>query len=285
MEPRDNHLEVNGLRFHYLEWGNPDSQPMLLLHGFMGHAHVWDNVAPVFAERYRVLALDQRGHGESGWSEEAAYTIYDHYTDICGIVDILDLKDLNLIGHSMGGRNALLYAACAPQRVKRLVLVDARPGNSVGSVKALRDFVISLPLRIRSVQEAAAVFKRLYSYLSEEFCCHIVRHGFREAGNGTLIPRHDTRMNRLSEQSNFVTEELWHFLEIVVCPTLVIRGEESPFLSQSEAGRISRTIPRAELQEIPHSTHLPAQENAVAFTEAVSRFLGVRLESIRNMKC
>ena len=283
MEPRDNHLEVSGLRLHYLEWGKPDSEPMLLLHGFMGHAHVWDNVASVFAERYRVLALDQRGHGESGWSEEAAYTIYDHYTDICGFVETLDLKDLNLIGHSMGGRNALLYAACTPQRVKRLVMVDARPGNSGEASKALRDFVISLPLRIRAVGEAAAVFKRLYPYLSDDLCCHIVRHGFREAGDGTLIPRHDTRMNRLSERSNFVTEELWHFLQIVACPTLVIRGEESPFLPQTEAERISRTIPRAKLQEIPHSTHLPAQENPVAFTEAVFHFLGTRCESITEL--
>lgn len=52
MEPRDNHFEISGLRFHYVEWGNSDSEPMLLLHGFMGHAHIWDNVAPVFAERY-----------------------------------------------------------------------------------------------------------------------------------------------------------------------------------------------------------------------------------------
>ncbi len=280
MEPRDSHLEVNGLRLHYIEWGEADSEPILLLHGFMGHAHVWDSVAPAFAEHYRVLALDQRGHGESGWSEEAAYTIYDHYTDICGFVETLDLKDLNLIGHSMGGRNALLYAACSPRKVNRLVMIDARPGNSGEAAKALKDLVTSLPLRIQDVEEAAAVFKRLYPYLSEEFCRHIVRHGFKEAGDGTLIPRHDTRMNRMSERSNFVTEELWHFMEIVACPTLVIRGEESPFLPQTDAERISRTIPLARLQEIPHSTHLPAQENPNAFTEAVFHFLGGWLKPI-----
>jgi pimeloyl-ACP methyl ester carboxylesterase len=229
------------------------------------------------------LALDQRGHGESGWSEEAAYSIYDHYVDICGFVETLDLKDLNLIGHSMGGRNALLYAACAPQMVKSLVLIDARSGNSVGASKALKDLVTSLPLRIKAVEEAAAVFTRLYPYLSEELCCHIVKHGFKEAGDGTLIPRHDTRMNRMSERWSFATEDLWHFLEIVACPTLVIRGEESPFLPQTEAERISRTIPRAKLQEIPHSTHLPAQENPVAFTEAVFHFLGTRCESITEL--
>ena len=274
MDPADRYLEVNGIRLHYLEWGNPDFEPLLFLHGFMGHAHTWDNVVSGFADRYRVLALDQRGHGESGWPEEASYTIYDHYVDLCGFVEALDLKDFNLVGHSMGGRNALFYAACStPNRIKRLILVDARPGNNAEASKALRDFVLSLPLRIHVVEEAAAVFRKLYPYLSEEFCCHIVRHGFKEAGDGTLIPRHDTRMNRLSERSNFEAEELWPFLENITCSTMVIRGEESPFLSRSEAERMSVCMPRAEFQEISRSTHLPAQENPVAFTEVVLRFL------------
>jgi pimeloyl-ACP methyl ester carboxylesterase len=274
MGPQDRYLEVNGIRLHYLEWGGPDFETLLFLHGFMGHAHVWDNVAPTFAERYRVMALDQRGHGESEWPKEASYTLYDHYADLCGFVEALELKDFNLIGHSMGGRNALFYVACSPtQRVKRLILVDARPGNNPEASKALRDLVLSLPVRIHSVQESAAVFKRLYPYLSEEFCRHIVTYGFREAGDGTLVPRHDIRMNRLSERSNFEAEELWPFLENIACPTMVIRGENSPFLSRSEAERMTMSLPRAEFHEIPQSTHLPAQENPIAFMKTVLRFL------------
>lgn len=274
MEPADRYLEVNGLRMHYLDWGNPHSETLLFLHGFMGHAHTWDNVVPGFAERYRVLALDQRGHGESEWPKEASYTIYDHYADLCGFVEALELKDFNLIGHSMGGRNALFYTACSTAgRVKRLILVDARPGNTAEASKALRDFVLNLPLRIHVVEEAAAVFKRLYPYLSEEFCCQIVRYGFKDAGDGTLIPRHDIRMNRLSERSNFEAEELWPFLENVACPTIVIRGQDSPFLSRLEAERMTTSLLRAELHEISRSTHLPAQENPVDFKEIVLRFL------------
>jgi pimeloyl-ACP methyl ester carboxylesterase len=151
--------------------------------------------------------------------------------------------------------------------------VDARPGNSAGASKALRDFVLSLPLRVRVVEEAAAVFKRLYPCLSDEFCCHVVRYGFKEAGDGTLIPRHDIRMNLLSERSNFETEELWPFLENITCPTLVIRGEQSTFLSRSEAERMTMCMPKAEFLEIPRASHLPAQENPDAFTEVVLRFL------------
>jgi pimeloyl-ACP methyl ester carboxylesterase len=274
MESEGRYLEVNGMRLHYLEWGNPDFDPLLLLHGFMGHAHVWDNVAPVFAERHRVLALDQRGHGESDWSKDASYTISDHYVDLCGFVEALELDELNLVGHSMGGRNALFYAACSTAgRVKQLILVDARPGNNPEASRALKDLVNRLPLRIHVVEEAAAVFKRLYPYLSEEFCRHVVRYGFKEAEDGMLIPRHDVRMIRQTEQSNFEAEELWPLLGNITCPTMVIRGEDSPYLSRSEAERMSLCIPRGKFQEISRSTHLPAQENPDAFLAAVLGFL------------
>jgi pimeloyl-ACP methyl ester carboxylesterase len=275
MEPVDRYLEVNGIRLHYLEWGTPDFEPLLLLHGFMGHAHMWDNIAPVLAERYRVLALDQRGHGESEWPKDASYSIYDHFMDLSGFVEALDLNDLNVVGHSMGGRNALFYAACSDQnRIKKLALVDARPGNNPKGSKALKEFVLSLPLRIRFVEEAARVFKRLYPYLSEDFCNHVVRYGFKEAGDGTLVPRHDVRMNRLSEGTDFEAEELWPFLGNITCPTMVIRGEDSPFLSRSEAERMSLCMPKADFREIPRSTHLPAQENPESFLEVVMCFLG-----------
>ncbi len=62
----DHTIEARGIAFHYLEWGDPSSPPMVLLHGLTGHAHIWDHMAPRLAERFHVFALDQRGHGDSG---------------------------------------------------------------------------------------------------------------------------------------------------------------------------------------------------------------------------
>jgi len=103
----------------------------------------------------------------------------------------------------------------------------------------------SLPLRIHAVEEAVAVFKRLYPYLSDEFCRHSVRYGFRDAGDGTLIPRHDTRMNRLGESEDFEVEELWRLLGNTPCPLMVISGEDSPFCP----GRNWKECPCACLQQ------------------------------------
>ena len=81
-KPIDKYATVNGLLFHYVDWGSCPRPSMLLLHGFMGHARVWDVLATQFRNRYHVIALDQRGHGESEWSTKGAYTLDDHFSDI-----------------------------------------------------------------------------------------------------------------------------------------------------------------------------------------------------------
>jgi len=128
--PQDKYLDLNGLRLHYLDWGNDGHQPMLLLHGFMAHAHVWDHFVLGFRSLFHLIVLDQRGHGESEWSKEGAYTIEDHYVDLANFVETLGLRNLILVGHSMGGRNALFYTAYNSHNVERLILVDARATNT-----------------------------------------------------------------------------------------------------------------------------------------------------------
>jgi len=108
VKPEDRYLDINGLRLHYLDWGNYGLQPMLLLHGFLSHAHAWDDFALNFRSRFHVIALDQRGHGESEWSREAAYTLDDYFVDIARFVEALNLRKLILIGHSMGGAKRLI---------------------------------------------------------------------------------------------------------------------------------------------------------------------------------
>src|SRR5438876_12119464 len=75
--PTDRFVTVNGLRLHYLEWGAATKPAMILLHGIAKHAHTFDHIAADFARDYHVLAVDMRGHGDSGWSPEGAYLVGD----------------------------------------------------------------------------------------------------------------------------------------------------------------------------------------------------------------
>ena len=120
-------VHANNLNFRYLEWGNPDNPIILMLHGFAQQAHSWDFVALSFADRYRIIALDQRGHGDSDWAVDGDYTPDAQEKDIAAIVKKLDLKDIILFGLSMGGRNAFTYAAKNPEQIKGLIVVDSAP--------------------------------------------------------------------------------------------------------------------------------------------------------------
>lgn len=271
--PHDRYSTIHGLRLHYLDWGSENKQLIILLHGFMAHAHVWDGLAMEFRSRYHVIALDQRGHGESGWSQEGAYSLDDHFSDIALFIEMLHIENVILVGHSMGGRHAIFYAACAPHKIDRLILIDARPAHDQSSGQALQQLITTFPLEARSLREVVRAIRSLYPFLSEEMCSHIAKYGYRRVQNGYYIPRYDTSMARQPEPAGHSVEDLWPFLNTITCPVLIIRGSESPFLSREVSQQIWRAFPRAELKEIPHSTHMPVQENPVISHQVIADFL------------
>jgi len=273
MKSQDKYLSVNGLRLHYLDWGQEGKQTMLLLHGFTTLSHAWDMFAPAFRDRYHVLAMDQRGHGDSQWSYDATYTAEDHLVDIAGFVDALKLDKFVLVGHSMGGRNAIMYTACFPEKVTRLILIDSRPDNNPKGSEALRQLLTAIPDEISSVDELAPELKRLYPYLSPEMCLHLAHHGLREVENGKFRPKYDLRMRSQSARAGYGVSELWLFFELITCPILIIRGTESPILSLEAAQRMCWANPRARLAQIEGASHMVPQENPAAFEEAVRGFL------------
>ena len=268
-KPEDKYLTANELRLHYLDWGDSENAPILLLHGLMAHAHVWDNLALELSNLYHVLALDQRGHGESEWPREALYSVDDHFCDIITFIEALALKKVILLGHSMGGRNALFYTACAPEKVERLILVDARLGINPEASRALKRQLASLPVKAKAMDEVVEALRKLYPYLSIEMCRHIAKYGYKQSQDGWFIPKYDTKMSSQLEKSEYTTEELWGMTKNVTCPTLIITGKESPFVSLEEAQRICMALPRTTFKEIPGATHMPAQENPKAFKKVV----------------
>ena len=246
---------------------------MLLLHGFMAHAHTWDEFALNFRNRYHIIALDQRGHGESQWSQNGFYTIDDHLSDIAKIIKILKLRNLIIIGHSMGGRNALFYTACYAENVERLVLIDARLWSNPKNSKALRHHLINLPFQAFSLCEVVQAIQNLYPYLSTKTCQYLGYYGYKKIQDRKFVPKFDVRMSLQSNLLGCMIEDLMPFLANVACPTLIIRGKESLFLSRADAQKMCDIIPNAKLKEIPMATHMPVQENLRAFQKVLSDFL------------
>jgi pimeloyl-ACP methyl ester carboxylesterase len=115
-------LEARGLRFRYLDWGG-EGRPAMLLHGLASNARIWDLVAPLIDRRLRVVALDQRGHGQTD-KPDGGYDFASITADVAAVVEALALERPLLVGHSWGAQVALQYAADRPHAVSGLALVD-----------------------------------------------------------------------------------------------------------------------------------------------------------------
>src|SRR5258705_4711954 len=120
----DELIEMRGLRFHFRDWPSKrlNASSLVLLHGFTGHAWSWDAFAEAMTDRYRVLALDQRGHGETGWAAVDRYGIDDMINGLESFVKALGLQDFTLIGFAMGGPVTIEYAVTGPDELGTLVI-------------------------------------------------------------------------------------------------------------------------------------------------------------------
>ena len=138
--PQDEWAVVGGLRFHYRDWGG-SGQPLVLLHGLASTCHIWDLVAPILTRDFAVVALDQRGHGESD-KPDHGYDFAAVSEDLHGFVQALNLQKPVLVGHSWGADVALEYAVLHPDAPRGLCFVDggtieiaARPGFTLERAK------------------------------------------------------------------------------------------------------------------------------------------------------
>ena len=274
IEPRDGFVSVNGLRFHYLEWGDTRHSPILLLHGGSAHAHWWDFFAHPLQNRYRLMALDLRGHGDSEWAAPKDYRLKMHAADVRGITEALGLRDLILIGHSFGGFVAMEYASRMSQRLAALVLIDSPPHISQRDARFL-NALHKLPQPIyASPDEAARRFRLLpaRSTAPPEMIAHVARHAIRQCDGGRWTLKFDRR-----SIANIQPVDLSHALAAIRCPILVVRGAHSRILPAAALAEFTRATPHAHLIEIADADHHIMLDQPAALTQAVDAFLATHV--------
>ncbi len=273
MEPRDREIRLGDLRFHYLEWGAAEASPLILLHGFTSHARSWDHVSEAMADRFRVLALDQRGHGDSDPAPDGDYTIHSMAADLAAFADALCPGRPSLVGLSMGGRVSIAYASSHPERVARLVLVDIGPEIAPEGLARIRTMVSNAPEEFESEEQAYRLIRAAAPRYSEPLLRHRVRHGFRRLPNGRLVWKYDRALREQTRSGTRETPDLWPDLARIACPTLIIRGAESDVLSPQIVKRMLETLADGRLVEIPDAGHTVPGDQPEAFINAVRAFL------------
>ena len=261
-------FELNGVRLHGLEWGDPARPPLLFLHGGSAHCHWWDQVAPAFADRYRVVSLDQRGHGASQWSDPPSYRTQDFAADLLGVLDQLGWERIILVGHSMGGHNAMSFAAWHGERLEALVIMDSRPAISPERLaRARRRGGRPLP-GYESLESAMARFRLLppETVADPRLLRHLAEAGIFRRGE-RWVYRFDPACDGSREPV-----DAWPLLPRITAPTLVVRGEWSPILRRETATEIVERIPRARLEEVPGTHHHLLLDRPDAVVSVLERF-------------
>ena len=275
LEPAGRTLDIDGLRLHYLDWGNPGAPPIVCVHGYTSSAQAFNALARRLRDRHHVVAPDVRGHGESGWSPSGAYQYEDQVGDLAALVDKLGLARFTLVGTSMGGIIAMAYAGAHPDRLARLVINDIGPDVEVGSQR-ITQTVGSRPDEFATLDDAMAYRRQMSPIVagrSPEDQRELALGVLRQRPDGRWIWKMDPEYIRQRVRVGAPERPaLWPALSRVTCPTLVVWGSDSDVLSESQARRMVEALPKGELVTVPGVGHAPTLVEP-AVVAALERFL------------
>ena len=274
--PASIRFEADGRTIHYLDWGEGSLSHLVLLHGLGSQAHTWDRFAKDASDSFRVIAPDLRGHGESGHAEDG-YSL-DHFaSDVRALSRHLNLPTFDLVGHSLGALISIRFAADYPALVEHLVLVDGGPGMNTDVAREGSADSFVRPLGFNTREEAKAWHTERNPTRSEDSLERRVQYGMKKNWAGKWVFRHDPELYWILEGDSRVAkgeeQRLWDLLGALSCPVLVLRGQNSPLLSEEVAGRITDVIPNATLVEVPGAGHSVPSDAPDRVRDAVLSFL------------
>jgi pimeloyl-ACP methyl ester carboxylesterase len=275
VQPRDHTVSVNGLNLHYLDWGNQDDPPVVLLHGLRGHAHSWDDVAAVLGQDHRVLALDQRGRGDTDWARDGDYSGAAYVADLVGFCDALQLDSFILIGHSMGGRNSMAFAGRHADLLQKLVIVDIGPTVDPRGAQRITRELQQVPEEFESFGAVVEYMGQLNRFAADGVLRRRLQYSTKTLDNGKIGWRYD--LATLREQrvngTGAPAEDLWPLLPKISCPTLIVRGQESDLLPPDVAAKMVAALPTGSVVEVARAGHMVFEDNPEGFIAALQGWL------------
>lgn len=260
------YFEHNSLTLHYLKFEGR-GRPTIFLHGVTGSAWDWHHVARELGRRLSgtPVALDFRGHGDSGWSSSLNYRSEDHAGDLCALIDHLDAGPVDLIGYSWGALVALMVAARNPEAVHSLVLADVE-----ASFEQAETDVMPLSRKFASIAEVEAARGKENPHAPNDLVALIARVGTRAAPEGQIEPKHDPYF---FDRWPFRSDDCWADLAALLQPTMLVHAEES-FVRGEVMARMARAAPNARLVDLPETTHVVPVDNPTGVLELLADFLG-----------
>jgi pimeloyl-ACP methyl ester carboxylesterase len=274
------------LRLHYVDWGNADAPPLLLIHGGRDHCRNWDWVAQALRKDYHIVAPDLRGHGDSQWMIGGSYAISEYVYDIAQLLHQTKLTPIKIIGHSLGGAITLRYAGLYPDTVKKVVAIEGMgppphrdPEEQEKTtaerldrwIQQLRDLSGRTPRRYTTLEEAWQRMQAANPHLTPEQARHLTIHGVNQNEDGTYSWKFDNyiRATPPFTMPREAAAELWAAID---CPTLLIHGTDSWAKDPRSDGRadIFKDVRVEEFKDAGHWVH---HDQLDGFLKLVKEFL------------
>ncbi len=273
------------LKLHYVDWGNAEKLPLLLVHGGRDHCRSWDWVAADLRRDFHVIAPDLRGHGDSAWAVGTGYSMIDYVLDVSALLKSVDLFPITVIGHSLGASVALQYAGIYAEHVVRLVAVEGlgpppgltKPTSASARmaqwIREMQGLARRHPRRYASLEEAVIRMRDANPRLTAEQALHLTRNGVIRHEDGTYAWKFDNFVRAVSPYLFNLDDarEIWSH---ITCPVQLVRGDESWAPDPEADGRAS-AFRKVDIMTIEGAGHWVHHDQLEVFLRGVRRFLGV----------
>ncbi|MDT3670202.1 MAG: alpha/beta hydrolase [Aromatoleum sp.] len=274
------------LRLHYVDWGNPEAPPLILIHGWRDHCRNWDWVAEQLRDEWHVIAPDLRGHGDSAWANDGQYSTTGYVYDLAQLIHQLQLAPANIIAHSLGGHVATRYAGLYPENVQRLMVIEGlgqlpnspdegKPEKVVDRLKKWlgqqRELAGRVVKRYATVEEA---FERMHAenkHLAPAQARHLTIHGLNRNEDGTYSWKFDNYV-RVFQPNDIPYAELTHLWSRITCPVKLVYGKDSWAGDPTLDGRMS-FFPNATIDRFDHAGHWVHHDRTEDFVALAREFL------------
>ncbi len=274
------------LKLHYVDWGNHEAPPLILLHGGRDHCRNWDWVASELRADFHIIAPDLRGHGDSQWSPDGNYSMAAHVYDLAQLIHQQRLAPVTIIAHSLGGNIALRYAGIFPENVAGLVAIEGlgpspameakRAGKSID--QRMQDWIADQralsgrqPRRYSSIDQALARMQEENTNLTPSQARHLTVHGVSQNEDGSYSWKFDNYVRSISPV-DMTSEERQRLWSRITCPTLLVNGRESWASNPAEDGRLKH-FGNARVAVFDGAGHWVHHDRLDAFIAEVRRFL------------
>jgi pimeloyl-ACP methyl ester carboxylesterase len=274
------------LRLHYVDWGNIEAPPLLLVHGGRDHCRNWDWVAEELRGDWHIIAPDLRGHGDSEWSKTGTYGMAGYVYDLAQLIHQQRLAPVTIIAHSLGGNIALRYAGLYPENVAKLIAIEGlgpsprmlAQRNARGFPERMRDWIEEqrglsgrLPRRYASVEDAFRRMQEENKHLTPEQARHLTLHGVNQNEDGTYSWKFDNYVRSWPpyDMTAKNLEELWGR---IACPTLLVYGKESWASNPEKDGRAAH-FRSARIVAVERAGHWVHHDRLDEFLLLARRFL------------